>query len=309
MAKRRAGDHAPGIEIGAVEDATGIPRETLRAWERRFGFPAPARSGSGERRYDDADVLKLREIHRLLMAGFRPNAILSLPLARLRVLGRDTTAFDDPFLALGNVVLDDILPMLRRDGAAALQERFRSTIETSGLEHFVLWCARPLAVAVGTAWCGGALQVFEEHVITEQLQRAIWSGLGALPVRRGPPLIALAALQPERHTLGLLMVNALLALAGAGCVWVGPTPISDLAGAARRFEVDVVALSFSAYFPRRRLPDSLGQLRRQLPRRTTVWAGGTGVADLDSPPTGVIRMTALEDAAAALWHPGGTRGH
>ncbi len=309
MPQGRGTGGAPGLEIGAVEDATGITRETLRTWERRYGFPAPARSPAGERRYADADVLKLREIRRLLSAGFRPQAIIHLPLERLSGLGRDTTAFDDPLLQLGNALLWDVLPLLRRDGAAALQDSFQQVLAIRGLQNFVLWVARPLAVAVGEAWCGGGLLVFEEHVITKQLQRAIWTGLQALPAPRGAPLVALATLHPERHTLGLLMVNALLARGGASCLWVGPAGVDDLTDCARDYGVDVIALSFSAYFPQRRLGDTLDRLRRQVPRRTTLWVGGAGVAGLAALPAGVVRMTALEDAPAALQGPDGRTRH
>ena len=39
-------------------------------------------------------------------------------------------------------------------------------------------------------------------------------------------------------------------------------------------EADVVALSFSAAFPVRQAGDGLATLRRQLPPRTALWAGG-----------------------------------
>jgi len=37
--------------IGSVERDTGIGRDTLRVWERRYGFPSPERNNKGERVY------------------------------------------------------------------------------------------------------------------------------------------------------------------------------------------------------------------------------------------------------------------
>jgi len=37
--------------IAAVERDTGLAKDTLRVWERRYGFPAPARDANGERLY------------------------------------------------------------------------------------------------------------------------------------------------------------------------------------------------------------------------------------------------------------------
>jgi len=48
------------LSIGDVVTATGIGEATLRAWERRFGFPEPRREPSGHRRYSAADVERIR---------------------------------------------------------------------------------------------------------------------------------------------------------------------------------------------------------------------------------------------------------
>ncbi len=37
--------------ISTVERNTGIGRDTLRIWERRYGFPTPERNDKGERVY------------------------------------------------------------------------------------------------------------------------------------------------------------------------------------------------------------------------------------------------------------------
>ncbi len=45
-----------GLTIGAVAERTGVGVPVLRAWESRYGFPAPARTPSGQRRYRQRDV-------------------------------------------------------------------------------------------------------------------------------------------------------------------------------------------------------------------------------------------------------------
>ena len=40
---------ASGISIAAVERDTGLGKDTLRVWERRYGFPQPLRDAFGER--------------------------------------------------------------------------------------------------------------------------------------------------------------------------------------------------------------------------------------------------------------------
>ena len=38
-----------GMTIAAVERDTGLGKDTLRIWERRYGFPRPLRDAGGER--------------------------------------------------------------------------------------------------------------------------------------------------------------------------------------------------------------------------------------------------------------------
>jgi DNA-binding transcriptional MerR regulator len=39
--------------IAEVALDTGIQKDTLRVWERRYGFPVPVRGAGEEREYDD----------------------------------------------------------------------------------------------------------------------------------------------------------------------------------------------------------------------------------------------------------------
>jgi DNA-binding transcriptional MerR regulator len=51
----------PIYNIGAVTRLTGIPITSLRAWERRYGFPHPSgRTPGGHRLYSEKDVTLLR---------------------------------------------------------------------------------------------------------------------------------------------------------------------------------------------------------------------------------------------------------
>ena len=42
-------DSAQGCSIAAVERDTGLSKDTLRVWERRYNFPQPGRDAHGER--------------------------------------------------------------------------------------------------------------------------------------------------------------------------------------------------------------------------------------------------------------------
>ena len=80
------------LSIAAVERDTGLGKDTLRVWERRYGFPAPARDAFGERTYPMEQVEKLRIIKRLMDHGQRPGRIVALPVAGLHALSQSLHA-------------------------------------------------------------------------------------------------------------------------------------------------------------------------------------------------------------------------
>jgi DICT domain-containing protein len=63
------------LSIGDVVRATGLGEATLRAWERRYGFPRPQREPSGHRRYGAA------EVERILRVVAERERGISLPVA------------------------------------------------------------------------------------------------------------------------------------------------------------------------------------------------------------------------------------
>jgi methanogenic corrinoid protein MtbC1 len=157
-----------------------------------------------------------------------------------------------------------------------------------------------LTSAVGKRWADGKLEIFDEHFYTEETQRVLRQAIGALPGSRQPPSILLTTLPGESHGLGLLMAEALLVLDGAACTSLGTeTPLLDIARAAYLHRSDVVALSFSAAYPRRQLVAALRQLRQALPDITALWAGGAGVNGLEA-IDGVCLTPTLDDGRHCL---------
>jgi MerR family transcriptional regulator, light-induced transcriptional regulator len=55
-------EEEPALSIGEVVRATGLGEATLRAWERRYGFPQPQREPSGHRRYAAEEVERILRV-------------------------------------------------------------------------------------------------------------------------------------------------------------------------------------------------------------------------------------------------------
>jgi DNA-binding transcriptional MerR regulator/methylmalonyl-CoA mutase cobalamin-binding subunit len=287
------------LNISAVERETGLSKDVLRMWERRYGFPKPGRDDNGERQYTPSDVGKLRAMKRLMDVGVRPGKIVDLALTELNAMADARTM---PRLEpLAPALEHDVLTMLKTHDVTSLQHLLANLMMRQGLQRFVLDTITPLNRAIGDAWMRGELQVFEEHLYTEQLQVALRAAINAFPRQNGSPRVLLTTFPAEQHGLGLLMVEAMMVPEGVHCISLGPqTPLEDIRRAAVAHKVQIVALSFSAAFPLRQAIDGLLTLRRQLPAPVTLWAGGEMTRRVRKTMPGIVLIPDLASTINAL---------
>jgi DNA-binding transcriptional MerR regulator/methylmalonyl-CoA mutase cobalamin-binding subunit len=287
------------LNISAVERDTGLSKDVLRMWERRYGFPKPERDDNGERMYSTADVGKLRAMKRLMDVGLRPGKIIGLSIGELNAMADARTPVrQDP---LAPALERDVLTMLQTHDVTALQHALANLVMRQGLQRFVLDTITPLNRAIGDAWMRGELQVFEEHLYTEQLQVALRAAINAFPRQSGTPRMLLTTFPSEQHGLGLLLVEAMLVPEGVQCISLGPqTPLEDIRRAAIAHKVHILALSFSAAFPLRQATDGLATLRRELPAHVTLWAGGEMTRRVRKTMPGIVLIPDLASTINAL---------
>lgn len=282
------------MNIGAVERDTGLSKDTLRMWERRYAFPTPERDRHGERVYSPTQVQKLRLIKRLMGLGYRPGKIIGRSLAELEsLIGTDSTP--GPESESGT---EAVLGLIKSHQSAELRHHLSLALATQGLKGFILDTVVPLNLAVGNGWMSGRLAVFEEHLYSELVRGVLRNAITGIQPQGREPRILLTSLPGEQHGLGLLMAEALLVVDGAFCVPLGiETPVRDIAAAAQGHRADVVALSFSASYPEPKASEGLKDLRALLPQTVGLWAGGTGVTRIRKPVDGVRLIGSLGDIA------------
>ncbi len=300
--------------IATVERETGVSKDTLRVWERRYGFPRPGRDSRGERVYPPEQLEKLRVISRLLDRGMRPGRLMGLPLPEL--LQRFQAQEPAPPAATGRAAPDGLTPMmdeaiglLKSDDEVALRTHFARVLLRLGLQRFTVELVGPLNELVGEAWARGQIAVSQEHIYTEQMQHVLRQGIGSIPPGAQSPSVMLTTLPGEQHQLGLLMANICLAAEGARCISLGvQTPAWDIVHAARRQGIDVVGLSFSEALRLKAAYAMLEDLRARLPAEIEIWAGGKLWARAPRPVPGVRFVTLLTQIPGALAARRGSHG-
>lgn len=289
MTKTPEGHADAYLSIGDLAAATGISRDTIRVWERRYGRPKPVRLPSKHRRYTRDHVRWLRRVAEAMARGHRAGAAVRANDAELdeMLLGDATRHAEAPHVEqmLGHVERYD------RAGLAAILEREWSA--RSPLD-FLEACVAPLLIAVGRAWSDGRLQVRHEHFVSEVVQdhlRALRSGLP--PVETGPTVL-LTTMSGEQHGMGVQMAALLAAVNGVRTRVLGTeTPREEILDAVKETGAEAVAISVSLSTGGVETDRHLADLRRELPDEVTLLIGGRGARGVRRGPRGVEYVDGL----------------
>ena len=299
---------APNLwSIAEIERDTGLGKDTLRIWERRYGFPTPLRDARGDRMYDQPQLQRLIRIKQLLDSGHRPGKVVPLSLPVLEAMLQASCAPADQSDAAAE--LDDWLDLLEQGQPAQLRSALQQQLQQLGLSQAIEQLLVPLGHRIGQAWLADRLSIHQEHLFSETLQSVLREAIANLDASSDrasrPPRVLLTTLPQEQHTLGLLMAECYFALARCERVALGPRlPPSEILSAVGHFQVDIVALSISLHASVREIADQLALLRQQLPPEVGLWVGGAWAsANRRRLPKGVLPVVndAQVNAGLARW--------
>ncbi|MBK8255524.1 MAG: MerR family transcriptional regulator [Polyangiaceae bacterium] len=291
--------------IRVASRLTGIPADTLRMWERRYGFPRPERTGGGSRTYSEADIETLHLLSRAMKAGYRPGEIVGKTSAELNdILHQVAPARPEPLTEGALPTLHGLMQHLIGDQTEALQTELRRAALRLGSKRFVTEVAYPFIVEVGAAWEAGRIEVRHEHLASEALSTLLRLMLSTSEDGLARPIVLLATLPHEQHALGLEMVALYLASQRATPRLLGVnTPRDQIVKAARALSADVVGLTITSSADVQGAATDIRWMLSELPRRVEVWVGGEGASRLGVTDPGlklIHSFDALEEALTKL---------
>src|SRR5438105_10685602 len=138
------GESAEALHIREVVRITGLRREQLYMWQRRYGFPAPLRDSFGDRVYPPDQVARLRLIKQLLSEGWRAGAVV--PLADSALQSMLGIAIEDPAPLPGEI--ETAVKLLGEHRVGELQNHLSKLLVGQGLRRFLEKTLIPLNEAV-----------------------------------------------------------------------------------------------------------------------------------------------------------------
>ncbi len=267
----------PRHPIGVAAERTGLTTDVIRAWERRYGAVEPTRDEAGQRVYSDADVERLRLLHRATDGGRSIGKVATLSAEELAELVRG-----DASARLGErsagVSVDRLFEQALELDGPALEESLKRAVVAQGLGRFAEHVAAPLLRRLGEGWHLGEVTPAQEHVASAAMSRVL---VGLRGGRADGPVAVVGTLSGERHEVGALMVSAAAELAGWRVVYLGADlPPEEVALAAERTGARAVCVSVVYGRMPAETKAAFRGLRARLPETVEVYAGGSGAASI-----------------------------
>jgi methanogenic corrinoid protein MtbC1 len=260
------GEHS--LNVQAVELRTGVCAETLRSWERRYGWPRPRRLTNGYRVYSEEDVALILAVKREMDRGAAAAA------AWQRVLTPRPRCCADPAarspMLLTNRLVANLLAF-DADGAASTLAEAHALYP---LDRVLVDVIQAALVCIGERWQAGEVAVAQEHFAAHLLRDTLTQMARAYRARKGGRTVVVGAAPGEWHDIGALCISLLLRQGGHQVVYLGANvPLEGIGKVVALARADMLLLSASRAEPALALADIPAQLDTITPRPLFVFGG------------------------------------
>jgi DNA-binding transcriptional MerR regulator len=294
--------------IRAVARLTGIPIETLRAWERRYHAVLPERTDRG-RMYSDVEVRRLQLLRAAVEKGHAIGQVASLPDAQLQALAQTAPApagnrDSRPAAQSLNPNLQPLQNAIDSFDSDAINQELSKLALLLSPADLVYQVVLPLTRAVGENWLNGTCSIAQEHMFSASLRNLLGGLVRLHSIGNNPGRVLFATPVEELHEFGILAASMLAVSQGFRITYLGPNlPAGEILAAAERCMSDIVVLGIMKTNATQLVRDEMVQLASGLSAQTELWAGGTGATDVLA---GVYRHSAfiLDDLADFERHLG-----
>jgi len=270
--------------MSAVQRMTGIGHHTLRAWERRFGFPVPIRLPSKHRRFTEEQIERLKLIAKALQQGHRAGDVV--PLTRAELLQLLEKSEQHSFAQdKSELWIDKMLEFALAFDGNSINKALHQDAASMGVRTFLHERVEPLLLKVGEAWASGAISIRHEHYLSEILGDVLRVIRKPLEANADGSPILLTTFEHEGHSLGLQIVALLIALHGFPLKILGAkTPISEIVASVESIKPMAIGISVSIYTANQTSSILINELHQKLPKTCELWIGGAGATRLEGIP-------------------------
>lgn len=230
-----------GHTISVVADRTGLSRDVLRVWERRYQAVEPRRTAGGQRLYSDEELQRFQLLAEATRHGRSIGSVAGLSTENLaRMVADDEAARaptgteTEPTPGVVHHELAELaLAHARALDASSLDRELRRAIGRYGLPMFLEDIVPSLMRRIGDEWAAERLSIPHEHLASGIVLAILLEAVRAIPETPGAPRLLVATPMDEQHVVGAALIAAAAALDGWSILFLGANvPASDLVMAA-----------------------------------------------------------------------------
>ncbi len=269
-----------GHPIAVVAERTGLSRDVLRVWERRYGAVEPVRTPGGQRLYSDQQVRRFRLLASATRHGRNISVVARMTDDELERLAAEDESERLPPLAQrppDDSLVETSVAHARALDAVSFDRELRRAMARDGVPIFLDLIAPRVMQRIGEEWHAGRLSIPHEHLASAALLAIILDAMRSVPREPDASQLLVATPSGERHAIGAAAVGAAAALDGWGVTYLGAdVPASDIATAAAECGAHAVALSIVRAEDPTEIARNLRAVRARLPALVPLIVGGSG---------------------------------
>jgi MerR family transcriptional regulator, light-induced transcriptional regulator len=240
--------------IQSVAEMTGVSAATLRAWERRYGIPAPQRTASAYRLYTDHDVELVKRVRELCDSGIAPAQAAQMVLASKG--GREEFAHLET--DTHELAIQKILEGVERFDADRVEAAVKHALYLGPATTLFERVLGPALRRIGDRWHEGSISIGQEHLASEIVGNALRYLLRLAQPEGASKTAVLACFADEEHVNPLYGVGLRFTEWGFRTVMLGTrTPPHAIQHAVSEVHPDLVGLSLTIVPPAYRIRELL----------------------------------------------------
>src|SRR5690349_18213789 len=162
---------APVFNTKAVARETGVPADTFRAWERRYGMPQPQRTPGGHRLYSERDIAVIRWLRDRTEEGMNISHAIMLLTNSLNV--PPAPPIDSGEARPIERIAEDLVLALAHFDLPQADRLIGEAFALYPFEQVMLELIQPAMVEIGERWHRGEINVAVEHFATQFVRRKL----------------------------------------------------------------------------------------------------------------------------------------
>ncbi|WP_447987009.1 MerR family transcriptional regulator [Nitrospira sp. Nam74] len=261
--------------IHRVAKLTGLSKDLIRVWERRYGVVQPLRGANRYRLYTDDDVVLLRYLKAEIEKGQSIGELVAQGHGELltRAKAIDMTAAERP--APYTSLIGELTATLDPLDREAFERRLNGAVAVIPFEDALHRILLPLQERVGQLWHDGRLGVATEHYVTKHVQQKVFAATNQLPMNEYGPKIVVACPSDEQHEIAAQAAAYLCSARGCRVSYLGANvPLAALAAFCGLVEPKLIVLSLTTVPAPNKAADFVKELRAQLNNHALIVVGG-----------------------------------